>query len=51
LPATIQSDGTLYWYKNGLLHRDDLDENGRILPAAIDREGPRWYINNERVSN
>ncbi len=37
------------WYKNGnkndnknLLHNDDRDENGLLLPAVIENDGSKW---------
>jgi len=50
LPAVVDSNGNQDWYKNGKCHRDDLDENGRVLPAIIWRNGESngsqfWYKN------
>ena len=56
LPAII-SNGNKSWFKNGAGHRDDLDENGRVLPATIWSDGSQfWYKNgfyhrNERDEN
>jgi len=37
------------WYKNGELHRDDVDENGRVLPAYVESDGHReWFKNGKR---
>jgi hypothetical protein len=39
LPAVIHSDGSQFWYQNGLKHRD----NG--LPAIIYANGVQlWYV-------
>jgi len=47
--AYYNNDDDLYsfsWYKNGLTHRDDLDDNGKTLPAIIYSNGTRiWYKN------
>jgi len=49
LPAVVCSNGSLDWYKNGDLHRDDIDENGEVLPARIRRNGDKeWYKNGKR---
>jgi hypothetical protein len=31
------------WYRDGLLHRDEKDENGMMLPAVICRSHIAWY--------
>lgn len=28
-----------YWYKDGVLHREDRDENGLVLPAVEALDG------------
>jgi len=36
------------WYKNGERHRDDRDENGRVLPAYIESNRIQaWWKNNK----
>jgi hypothetical protein len=42
LPAIILTDGTQYWYKNGLCHRD------HDLPAVIYLDGTQMWYNNGR---
>jgi hypothetical protein len=46
LPATIETNGNKYWYKNGKKHRDTLDENNQVLPAIEYGSGTKcWYVN------
>jgi len=40
-PAMIYDNGTKYWYKDGLLHRDN------NLPAIIYSDGDCGYYKNE----
>jgi len=42
-PAIIWSGGTKYWYKDGLLHRDN------NLPALIFSDGDCGYYKNENI--
>jgi len=52
LPAVIGSVyGSNYsqWWRYGKLHRDDVDENGIMLPSNTSDRGPTtWYINGIR---
>jgi hypothetical protein len=45
-PAQILSTGQI-WYKNGVYHRDTLDESGDPLPAYVGPKWSSWFINGE----
>jgi len=51
-PAILSLIDDIYaveWYKNDIQHRDDRDENGRVLPARIKSNGTQfWFKNGER---
>jgi len=53
LPTTAYYDKddklkSFWWTKNGKTHRDELDENGRVLPAIIISNGTQyWYKNGQ----
>jgi len=52
LPAYIYDDGSQEWYKNGKRHRDDLDENGRVLPAIVRSSGRKeWWKNGKKLKD
>ena len=47
-PAMIQKNGTKFWFKNGLRHRDTIDpDTGLTLPAIISPNGDQvWFKDN-----
>jgi len=51
LPAIILNEQIQIqiWRKNGLIHRDERDENGRVLPAVIGSDGRKeWWMRGKR---
>jgi hypothetical protein len=49
LPSLIHPNGTRQWMRENQLHRDDRDENGKLLPATIRADGScDWYIDGIR---
>ncbi len=45
-PAIMYADGTIEYYKNGKLHRDN-DINGNMQPACIYPDGTSEYFKND----
>jgi antitoxin component YwqK of YwqJK toxin-antitoxin module len=44
--AVKYDNGHMKWYKNGVLHRDTLDQNGQVLSAVEYANGDKsWYKN------
>lgn len=44
----VRDDNAKKWFRNGKLHRDDRDAEGRTLPALIHVNYQEWYIDGER---
>lgn len=42
-PAVINKNGYCAWYNMGKLHRETLDENGKVQPAVIMPNGTKKY--------
>lgn len=38
-PAVIYPNGSMYWYRHGIRHRECKDKEGEFLPAVLDYVG------------
>lgn len=45
-PAKIDNDGTIYYYKNGNIHRDTRDADGNVQYAIIGTDGIKYLYRN-----
>lgn len=43
----VDKMGNVFWYKNNLLDRDEYDENGHALPAAVYANGDKFWFKDD----